>query len=190
MVDGGAAGGLDICCGGHRFAISLPVSSAIDVDVPCQRTPCLFSRCHPTSLPPPTKTAEEAGSDAAKNTTVSDGNLSPPPAAANLLRSGTHLPPLSTAGPLSSVSRHRPPKPLLPPPYPPPLLAAILALVMLSTACRLCKDVATLPLSQQSPPHSACIHCSVRGRRPLSQPLPRGLTAAAAVACNILECKG
>jgi hypothetical protein len=36
MVEGGAVGGEDICCGGDRLAASLPIVSAVNVDVPCR----------------------------------------------------------------------------------------------------------------------------------------------------------
>jgi hypothetical protein len=117
MVEGGAIRGEDIWHGGGRLTASLLVSSAINIDVPCQRQSRLSSRCHLTPSPPTAMTAEEAGSEVVKYTTVSNGNLSPPPTAENGFGSGTHLPPPPTAGSLSPLDHHCPLKLLLPPPH-------------------------------------------------------------------------
>ncbi len=45
-VEGGAEGGEDICHGGDGLAATLPVSSIIDVDAPCQRPLRPLLRCH------------------------------------------------------------------------------------------------------------------------------------------------
>jgi hypothetical protein len=117
MVEGGAVGGGDFCCGGDGLAASLPVSSVIHIDIPCQRPPRPSLRCHPTPLPLLAKMAKEAGSEMAKFTMVNDGNLSPPAAVADGFRSGTHLPPSLAAGPFSPVDCHCLTKPLLTPPH-------------------------------------------------------------------------
>jgi hypothetical protein len=93
MVEGVSVGGEDDCCSGDRLAASLPVSSTIAIDIPCQRLLCPLLCCHPTQSLLPAKMAEKAGSEVVKYMTVSDGNLSPPPAANNGFGSGTHLPP-------------------------------------------------------------------------------------------------
>jgi hypothetical protein len=74
------------------------------------------------------------------------------------------------------------PYPLLPLPHQPLLPAAVSALVASFTARYLCKDIAALPLSQQSPSHSTYIHCSVRRRWRIPQLDPGRLTNAAAIA--------
>jgi hypothetical protein len=81
---------------------------------------------------------------------VSYGNLSSLATTADGFGSGTHLPPPPAAKLLSPVNCQNLPKLMLLPPHQLPPPAAILALAMLSTACHLCKDVATLPRSQQS----------------------------------------
>jgi hypothetical protein len=57
-----------------------------------------------------------------------------------------------------------------------------LVLVALSTTCRLCKDDATLPWSQEYSPYSAYVHCSVHYHLLMLQPQPEQLTTAAAIA--------
>jgi hypothetical protein len=181
MVKGGAIGGEDIFHGGDGLATSLPISSSDNVDIHCQRLPHPLSCCHLTPLPPPAKTAEEAGSEAAKYTMVSNGNLSPPSATNEGFGCGTHLPPPPVTGQSSPVDCHCLPKPQLLRPHRLPPPAAILALVASTTACCLCKEVAALPSSQRSPPHSACSHCSVCHCRPMPQPQPWQLTTTTAV---------
>jgi hypothetical protein len=69
---------------------------------------------------------------------------------------------------------NHPTKPLLLPPHQPPPPTAILALIALSTACHMCKDVAALLSSQQSPPHSSHSHCSLNCCQPMLQHNPGG----------------
>jgi len=61
MVEEDAVGGGDICRGSDGLAASLPVSSAVDVEVPCRMLPRPSPRRHPRPLPSPAKTAVDAG---------------------------------------------------------------------------------------------------------------------------------
>jgi hypothetical protein len=88
----GAIGREDICCSGDGLVASLPLSPAVDVDVPCQRPPLLSLCCHLTPSPLLAKTAEEVESEAAKYMKMSNSNLSPPSTTADGFGSGTHLP--------------------------------------------------------------------------------------------------
>jgi hypothetical protein len=165
MVEGGDVGGEDICCGGVGLAASPPVSSTANVDVPRMRLTCPLLRCCLTPLLLPAEVAEEVGNEAAKYTTVSNINLSPLSAANIVFGYGTHLPPPPAAGQSSPINRHRMLKPLLPPPHRQPPPATISALVVMSTAHSMRKDIAALPSSQQSPPYSAHVHGSGCCRR-------------------------
>jgi hypothetical protein len=107
--------------------------------------------------------------------------MSPPPAANNGFGSGIHWPPPPATRILSLIDRHHMTKLLLLLPHQLPPPAVILALVTLSTTCRLCKDVATLPSSKQFHPPSAGVHCSVCCCRLTPQLKPRPVTTTTAI---------
>ncbi len=86
----------------------LHVTSAITIDIPCQRLPCLLLRCHLTPSPLMAKMAEKVGRVAPKNMMVSDGNLSPHLATNDGFGSGIHLPPPPATRLLSPIDCHCP----------------------------------------------------------------------------------